>query len=56
MPKRLKGELLQRKLGSKKRELKLTISRALSDEDMEKKVSLASLRRAKKKENRDLKK
>ena len=56
--KRLKGELLQKgKLGSKKRELKLTISRALSDEDMEKKGrSLASLRRAKKKENRDLKK
>ena len=56
--KRLKGETLQKgKLGSKKRELKLTISRALSDEDMETKGrSLASLRRAKKKENRDLNK
>ena len=56
--KRLKGELLQKgKLGSKKRELKLTITRALSDEDMETKGrSLASLRRAKKKENRDLNK
>ena len=56
--KRLKGETLQKgKLGSKKRELKLTISRALSDEDMETKGrSLASLRRAKKKENRDINK
>ena len=55
---RLKGELPQKgKLGSKKRELKLTISRALSDEDTETKGrSLASLRRAKQKENRDLKK
>jgi len=56
--KRLKGELPQKKkIGSKKRELKLTISRALSDEDIEKKGrSLASLRRAKQKENRDIKK
>ena len=56
--KRLKGELLQKgKSTTKRRELKLTISRALSDEDMEKKGrSLASLRRAKQKENRDLKK
>ena len=55
---RLKGELPQKgKLDSKKRELKLTISRALSDEDTETRGrSLASLRRAKQKENRDLKK
>ena len=55
---RLKGELPQKgKLSSKKRELKLTISRALSDEDTEARGrSLASLRRAKQKENRDLKK
>ena len=55
---RLKGELPQKgKLSSKKRELKLTISRALSDEDTETRGrSLASLRRAKQKENRDLKK
>ena len=55
---RLKGELPQKgKLDSKKRELKLTISRALSDEDTEARGrSLASLRRAKQKENRDLKK
>jgi len=55
---RLKGELPQKgKVGSKKRELKLTISRALSDEDTEARGrSLASLRRAKQKENRDLKK
>ena len=55
---RLKGELPQKgKLGSKKRELKLTISRALSDEDTEARGrSLASLRRAKQKEIRDLKK
>ena len=55
---RLKGELPQKgKSGSKKRELKLTISRALSDDDIETKGrSLASLRRARQKENRDLKK
>jgi translation initiation factor IF-2 len=55
---RLKGELPQRgKSGSKKRELKLTISRALSDGDIEVKGrSLASLRRARQKENKDLKK
>ena len=55
---RLKGELPQKgKLSSKKRELKLTISRALNDEDTETRGrSLASLRRAKQKENRDLKK
>ena len=55
---RLKGELPQKgKLSSKKRELKLTISRALNDEVTETRGrSLASLRRAKQKENRDLKK
>jgi translation initiation factor IF-2 len=54
----LKEELPQRgKSGSKRRELKLTISRALSGEDIETKGrSLASLRRARQKENRDLKK
>tara|TARA_Y100001970_G_C14228607_1_gene857244 strand:+ start:351 stop:2537 length:2187 start_codon:yes stop_codon:yes gene_type:complete len=56
--KRLKGEPTQRgKLGSKKRELKLTISRALSGDDIETKGrSLASLKRAKQKENKDIKK
>ena len=56
--KRLKGEIPQKaKKGSKRRELKLTISRALNHEDMEQKGrSLASLRRAKQKEIRDLKK
>ena len=47
-PKDLKG-----KVGSKKRELKLTLSRALSDEVEKKSRSLASLKRAKLKENRD---
>ena len=41
------------KIGSKKRELKLTLSRALSDEIEKKSRSLASLKRAKLKENRD---
>ncbi len=59
--KRLKGELPQKdakgKTGTKRRELKLTISRALSDDDIEvKSRSLASLRRAKQKENREQKK
>ncbi len=58
--KRIKGELPQKeikgKIGSKKRELKLTISRALSDSTGERSRSLASLKRAKQKENRDLKK
>ncbi len=59
--KRLKGEANQKdskgKIGSKRRELKLTISRALSDEDIETKSrSIASLKRAKQKENRELKK
>ena len=55
--KRLKGEAPQKgKSGFKKRELKLTISRALSDEDNiggTRSRSLASLKRAKLKENRD---
>ena len=57
---RLKGELPNKdskgKIGSKKRELKLTVSRALNDEVETKTRSLASLKRAKQKENRDLKK
>ena len=57
---RLKGETTQKenksnKLGIKKRELKLTISRALSDDHVEfKSRILASLKRAKQKENRNL--
>ena len=44
-------------MGSKRRELKLTISRALSGDDIEAKGrSLASLKRAKQKENKDQKK
>ena len=56
--KRLKGETpVKGKIGSRRRELKLTISRALNSEDIETKGrSLASLKRAKQKENRDLKK
>jgi len=54
--KRLKDELekkeIKRKVGSKRRELKLTISRALSGEDEGRARSLASLKRAKQKENR----
>ena len=57
---RVKGELLSKNLksktGSKKRELKLTVSRALSDTIEIRSRSLASLKRAKQKENRDLKK
>ncbi len=58
--KRLKGESPSKskegKAGTKRRELKLTVSRALNSEDIETKGrSLASLRRAKQKENRDLK-
>ena len=57
---RIKEEALSKdsklKIGSKKRELKLTISRALSDDIETKTRSLASLKRAKLKENRDLKK
>ena len=59
--KRIKGEEnlkdTKNKFGSKKRELKLTLSRALSDEDevLENKGrSLAALRRAKLKENRNI--
>ena len=57
---RLKGEAIQKenksnKNVSKRRELKLTISRALSDDHVEiKSRSLASLKRAKQKENRNL--
>ena len=57
---RLKGEVLQKDIKSnktvgKRRELKLTISRALSDDHSETKSrSLASLKRAKQKENRSL--
>ena len=56
--KRLKGEAPQKgKSGSKRRELKLTISRALNEEALEfKGRSLASLKRAKQKENKELKK
>ena len=59
---RIKGEAFPKdskpnKLGSKRRELKLTISRALSDEEIgTKSRSLASLKRAKQKENRTLNK
>ena len=58
---RLKGEASQKdnkssKILGKRRELKLTISRALSDDHVEQKSrSLASLKRAKQKENRNLK-
>ena len=41
------------KLGSKKRELKLTVSRALSDEIEARERSLASVRRAREKENKN---
>ena len=53
--KRLKGESSDKgKLGTKKRELKLTVSRALSDEIEARSRSMASLKRAKQKENREL--
>ena len=52
--KRLKGENVDResknKKGIKKRELKLTISRALSDDDQTRTRSLASVKRAREKE------
>ena len=57
---RLKGEVSPKenklnKIGGKRRELKLTISRALSDDHVETKSrSMASLKRAKQKENRNL--
>ena len=59
---RLKGELpikegKSNKSSIKKRELKLTVSRALSDQDMDiRSRSMASLKRAKQKENRILNK
>ena len=60
--KRIKGETSSKetkvnKIGGKRRELKLTISRALSDDEMgTRSRSLASLKRAKQKENRILNK
>ncbi len=52
---RLKGESGDKgKPGTKKRELKLTVSRALSDEIEARSRSMASLKRAKLKENRGL--
>jgi len=60
--KRIKGETSTKdsklnKLGGKRRELKLTISRALSEEELgTRSRSLASLKRAKQKENRNLNK
>ena len=52
---RLKGESGDKgKSGIKKRELKLTVSRALSDEIEARSRSMASLKRAKLKENREL--
>ena len=55
---RLKDDLTYKdfkgKIGSKKRELKLTVSRALSDKIETKTRSMAALKRAKLKENRDL--
>ena len=59
---RLKGENFQKenkstKLGGKRRELKLTVSRALNEDDIgTRSRSLASLKRAKQKENRLLNK
>ncbi len=57
--KRLKGEYENKdkktlKAGTKKRELKLTVSRALSDEIEARERSLASVRRARQKENKNL--
>ena len=53
--KRLKGEGLSKGKGSKRRELKLTVSRALSEEGIEfKGRSLASLKRARQKENKEI--
>ena len=56
--KRLKGESDGKdkktlKLGTKKRELKLTVSRALSDEIEARERSLASVKRARQKENKN---
>ncbi len=59
--KRLKGESDGKdkktsKVGTKKRELKLTVSRALSDEIEARERSLASVKRARQKENKNLSK
>ncbi len=56
--KRLKGDGDNKKikLGTKKRETKLTVSRALSDEIEAKERSLASVRRAREKEQKNLNK
>jgi translation initiation factor IF-2 len=59
--KRLKGENENKdrkilKTGTKKRELKLTVSRALSDEIEARERSLASVKRARQKENKNLNK
>ena len=59
--KRLKGENENKdkktlKAGTKKRELKLTVSRALSDEIEARERSLASVKRARQKENKNLSK
>ena len=59
--KRLKGENENKerknaKLGTKKREVKLTVSRALSDQIEARERSLASVKRARQKENKNLSK
>ena len=56
--KRLKGDSEGKKLksGTKKRELKLTVSRALSDEIEARERSLASVKRAREKEQKNLNK
>ena len=56
--KRLKGDVEGKKIkqGSKKRELKLTVSRALSDEIEARQRSLASVKRAREKEQKNLNK
>ncbi len=58
--KRLKGDLENKdkktKIGSKKRELKLTVSRALSDEIETRERSLASVKRARQKELKNINK
>ncbi len=59
--KRLKGEIENKerknaKLGTKKREVKLTVSRALSDQIEARERSLASVKRARQKENKSLSK
>ncbi len=59
--KRLKGsnenkEKKSSKIGSKKREMKLTVSRALSDQIEARERSLASVKRARQKENKSLSK